>query len=147
MKRLLLAIMLFPVSAISEVIPPGCYVADYYRTDPCWEASDNYYNWTAFSNRQYGTDYYGETVEVIIHEEFLSSTALSDSIDDYNSLAIQYNAKLDKLSACESSLSATTLANEFHAANTASANANLAKANSLVKKLRKACGTKCKKIK
>ena len=69
MKKLLLSLLFFPIAASAEFMPAGCYVADYYRTDPCWSASDNYSQWTYFDNRYEGAAYYGHTIEAIINVE------------------------------------------------------------------------------
>lgn len=43
--RYILMILLMPAIAIAELIPPGCYVADYYRTDECYQPGLWDYRW------------------------------------------------------------------------------------------------------
>ena len=62
-KLLILCVLLFASTVSAEVIPPGCYVADYYRTDSCWVPYDNYYNWTQSTQLQ--TAYYGANAAAI----------------------------------------------------------------------------------
>lgn len=142
MKRLILVLLLtLPSFARAEVIPPGCYVADYYRLDPCWNASDNLYEWVGYSNRTTGVGYYGGTVEAIIHKNELNKSDLSSCLTAYGNLQNQYNANdaghVNNYNALYGEYSKVV----------DSANALLKKRDTLIKKLRKACGNACKKIK
>lgn len=137
MKKLIIALILIPSIAVAEFLPDGCYVAHYYRSDPCWYSLTSVYQWNeqlALQNN------YGNAVSNIalksFDEERLKNSCLNDlavadaenvlCVSDYNDLVNDYSA----LSASESAL-----------------RQSLNKANAYAKKLKKACGVKCKKIK
>jgi len=138
MKKILLLIALFcPALATAENMPPGCYVADYYRTNPCWDAAAGYTEWTQFADRTAGVYYYGSAVETIIFNGKLQQEALNICTGDYNRV-------LGSLNSTEANRQEWIAYGNAQAAALLSTNTAHQK---LVKKLRKACGTKCKKIK
>ena len=137
MKKLLLALLLFPAASFAIELPSGCYVADYYRTDPCWGEGYAYFNWTYFTPRTNGVAYYGAAVEAIINQVDENETLILVARDLYNQLDAQCKA------------SNAQHVNDF---NQLVADYNglvgaVKKRDSLIKKLRKACGNSCKKIK
>lgn len=142
MKKLAFALLFLPSFAVAESIPPGCYVADYYRLDPCWNSFDGFYSWvTNTSTAGAPTLYYGETVAALIKSDTIANNELSACHVNFNNL---YNA-------CESAGTAqinqyNELVGKYNGLLDTSANATK-KSASLVKKLRKACGNACKKIK
>lgn len=134
---LILFIILAPTFTVADTIPSGCYVADYYRTDPCWYSSNGVYLWTQSLDRVGNTAYYGPTVETIIYNGNLDRIALGLSNSDLNQCNADYNALAGRYNTNDAKHVAdyNGLVAEF--------NAQLA----LVKKLRKKCGKACKKIK
>lgn len=95
MKKLILSILLFPSLLLAEVIPPGCYVADYYRTNPCWSAFDNITVWNHSGDRSAEVLYYGLTVEAIIHKNFTNLNAYNQCVSDYNNLSNLNNSNVN----------------------------------------------------
>ena len=106
-------------SAHADDIPPGCYVADYYRSDPCWTSSNNIYLWNNYPNRTTGALTYGSTVEAIINAWGLQQASTNICLNDYSNLATSYNNNLIVISA----------------------------QSTLIKKLRRKCGSPCRKLK
>jgi len=136
-----------PVDSRAEFMPPGCYVADFYRLDPCWNGFGGLTEWNQYSDRNYATGYYGTAVESIIYDGKLADLALSQCNSDYNALLGLNNIAASNLAQCESNRQ------EWIAYGTAAESGRVAlfaankKQAALVKKLRAACGLKCKKIK
>lgn len=132
MKRLLLALCLLPAIASAEYLPDGCYVA-YSNPGSCWYSYSGNVQWTTYTDRQTGAYHYGTAIEAIINqhgqykalaEEFQSiatacATDYSAVVDQYNGLVSQFNTQL----------------------------AALKKQKSLVSRLKKACGSRCRSIK
>jgi hypothetical protein len=146
MKKLTtLATILFCVIgapvAQSEGIPPGCYITDSERNlfgqtfgyvPRCFVASDNYYNW--FTHNQYGRTemsvFYGPAVEAILYADYQDLNACMGA---HNSLLADHQALTGNYNAATANLNAATADNKARI--------------TLEKKLRKACGSKCKRIK
>jgi hypothetical protein len=130
MKKLILALALIPSFAVAEFLPDGCYVAHYYRTDPCWYAQSGLYQWNKYSAQQ---NQYGSPVSTIALTSFEETR--------------QKNTCINNLSAAQSQV--TAYANEYNAvvADKAFLIGAYGKINSYAKKLKKACGSKCSKIK
>jgi hypothetical protein len=107
MKKLILALLLIPAVSFAETLPPGCYVADDYRTDECWGEDSNYFLWAdaRLVNPDELLEYYGTPITAIIQQHGLCLAS--------NDAARRTNANNKKL----------------------------------ITKLRKACGSACKKIK
>lgn len=73
MRKLLLILSIFITSsAVAEQIPPGCYVADYYRTDDCYEPS--LFSFTWYNPGLYSSDFmvqeYGEVLSTVLNEDY-----------------------------------------------------------------------------
>lgn len=73
MRKFLLIILIFlPSIAVADQIPPGCYVADFYRTDDCFEPG--LFNWTwlnpSENTQQALGNEYGEIVSYILNSEY-----------------------------------------------------------------------------
>lgn len=128
---LVLTIMLATVKTVSaEVVPYGCYVTDSERTwfadntgftVDCYAASDNFYSWTTpgTATRSQLFNAYGAFAEAVINAAYETGIGWQQCDSAYNNATGAYNQ-----------LAATY-------------NSKL----TLEKKLRRACGSKCKKIK
>jgi len=125
MKRLLLA-LLIPMSAMAEQLPAGCYVADYYRTDPCWSPTLGPAEVSFYVNPAQSVNFYGGAISELVYNFFNADSRAfncNQSLTDNESNRQQWIA----------------YAND---------QATKAKKNdALIKKLRKACGSKCARIK
>lgn len=113
MRIILLCVFILAGSAQAQqtetFIPDGCYVADEYRTDPCYEPGPTYIQWYtpgAMSIEELGFKY-GQIVTSLIQYGYLRETGAN------------IEARMCKVSTREN----------------------------LIKRLRKACGKKCKRIK
>lgn len=130
MKKLILALALVPSVAVAEFLPAGCYVAHYYRTDACWFSPTGVYEWAEPLANQ---NLYGSPVSTVMQRFFEEQSlknsclaSLSVAETEYNSCAVDYNNLIDVKNTALSAY---------------------AKTNAYAKKLKKACGAKCKKIK
>lgn len=109
MKKLLLILaLIIPVLASAEPLPPGCYVADWGRTSPCWYPSDQQTEWIVSNDWISDSMYYGYPMATVLESEYAYKNGF---------LALQ------------------------------SLPAQIKTQNKLIKKLRSACGSKCRKIK
>lgn len=134
MKRLIaLALALIPAVSSAESIPAGCYVADYYRTDPCWYAPSNFYQWVNFPNQADTNLLYGPAMGTIIQAWGNEQSAKNFCIAQRDNAIAAYNSENDR--ANNNYDVATYYQSEFN------------KYLKYSKKLKKACGSKCKKIK
>lgn len=115
----LISIFIFTNTSKAEVIPPGCYVADFYRTDQCWYASDNLYVWDTFLDRTQGVSTYGPAMEAVAYHGSIQGKSLDICVADYNAVVLSYNSNLGVISS----------------------------QTKLIKKLRKKCGAACKRVK
>ena len=125
------------ISAAAEPSPAGCYVTDteralYYNCfndyPECFSASDGTYSWlTPGNTNQTGLiNMYGDTAATLITTAYNAAVAgQSYQIDGLNCASA--NSRLN------ASYNSAVLAYNYQV--------------SLVKKLKKACGTRCKKIK
>lgn len=128
-KTILAAVLLagVPMASHAELVPSGCYVTDSERiaigtafgyTPTCYRAGDNYYNW-------YTHDQVDRTQLSVIYGPFVEALMYSgykEAVDcngAYNTLVSNFNSLLSDYKA----------------------------GNAREKKLRKACGSKCKRIK
>lgn len=156
MKKILalLLVSMFASVAKAEQIPDGCYVADYYRTDPCYNSPSALFEWTAFTDRSIGVAKYGPVVETIIFRSSSFENSLNSCNSSYNNLLADRNSISAQLGSCNSNYNNLLADRNSIAAQQSTCvtdynnlvapyNKNLA----LIKKLRKACGSKCKKIK
>lgn len=134
--------------AQAEWAPPGCYVTDSERASianafgympTCYRAGDNYYNW--FTHAEYGRTemaaFYGSFVEAVMYAGHQDISACSN---DYNSILAEKNSLRASYDTLSGQYNGTVAAYN-------TANASLKSAASREKKLRKACGSKCKRIK
>ena len=137
MKKLLLTLALFPLSAFAEFLPAGCYVADYYRNDPCWSPGDLNPQWTVYASPSDALNYYGFTLAYIIKYEDNERIALGDALNSCNA-----NASANESNRQEWIAYGNSVASQLDAETR-----KRKKSETLVSKLRKACGSKCKKIK
>ncbi len=140
MKKTLsaLIILLSTSSAFAEPIPDGCYVA---FNDPnyCYESFTGLYEWIDYSE-QSNVAKYGSPMAAIIKSW---SKEKSDSTYWYNNYLSEFNARNSCANNYNSLLASNnSLVTDYNNLVTPY-NKNLA----LIKKLRKACGAKCKKIK
>jgi hypothetical protein len=74
MKRIVLILILLGTNvAHADYLPPGCYVADSYRTDDCWGEDLSYVSWpdSNFSDLRSEISYYGNAVSTLIQQETL----------------------------------------------------------------------------
>jgi hypothetical protein len=115
----LISIFFFTKTSEAEAIPPGCYVADSYRTDPCWTSYDGYYAWSYNINRYLGAEKYGSAMEAIIHDWYIQTNSLNLCVNDVNTMVTSNNTSLIVIQA----------------------------QTKLIKKLRKKCGAACKRVK
>lgn len=128
MKKLLSALILLSNTALADDLPVGCYVA-YSDITRCWSPVDSRIKITLPPTDQEGYDKFGALYFSLINlaQDSLKLNMCNADIqtltDDYNSL-INVNVAL-----------------QTHADEQALASARL------VKKLRRACGAKCRKIK
>lgn len=151
MKYLIPLMLLIALPALGEEMPDGCYVADYYRTDPCWNASDNVTSWTSYTDRYAGVYHYGSAIESVIYYGAQYRNKYQACTTDYNNLVTISNTCSTNYTALNdqyNSLSSQYSSNEINHVNAYNLLVNQFNASlSLAKKLRKACGVKCKKIK
>jgi hypothetical protein len=77
MRKLIFIGLLLANTAQAEYLPAGCYVADYYRTDPCWGEDVSYLNWFNydFTNTAGESAYYGVAVAGLIKQETIYRSA------------------------------------------------------------------------
>ena len=130
MKKLILALTLIPSVAMADILPAGCYVQNLGRTNPCWEPLFSV-QWSpslASTNFHYGTAMANVMRESIgFAADF--NQCLADrnyAVNQYNLLATDYNIALDDKDFLLQAYG---------------------KMSTYAKKLKKACGVKCKKIK
>lgn len=130
MKKTLAALMLIATTAArAEYLPPGCYVA-FSNTSRCWQAADGVTQWTQYTNRTTGEQMYGTAIESIIYDGYEGDTALLQCGEDYNTAKSNSETHYAWYSECFESRKALDKST-----------------SALIKKLRKACGSKCKRIK
>lgn len=144
MKKLIIAVaLLLTGRAYAEYIPRGCYVA-FSNPSQCWEALDSHTQWTSYNDRTEGAYYYGYTMEAVIADGRDMRAVIAKCNNDYNTLVSTTNS-------CNASLNNANANSSLHYSWYSqcydSAKAASKKSDSLIKKLRKACGSKCKKIK
>lgn len=132
-KIIALALALLPTIASAEFIPAGCYVADYYRTDPCWFSSSGYYEWYNDANPAVTSAYYGSTVGAIVRSWGSEQGAKNACLTQRDNAINAYQSELNR----------ANVNYDYAIFYQAEFNKQL----SYAKKLKKACGSKCKKIK
>ena len=128
MKRIALVLsLLFPfLASATTMLPEGCYVA-FSNPNYCFQiATGDILTWTQSTDQSVLGPAYGQTVAIILSKLQEDDNQLTQCISDYNGLVTQYNGRGTQISTLNASLTAQ---------------------KKLVKKLKKACGTKCKKIK
>lgn len=113
-----LCVILFALPAQGEYLPAGCYVADFYRTDPCWVAVDGVTQWRQSTDRTATTLYYGSSVESIIYNGLLCSA-------DYSTVKAAYDSS-------EANRQEWITYSGYQ--------------TGLIKRLKRACGAKCKRL-
>jgi hypothetical protein len=133
MRKIIALLALIPTIASAEFIPVGCYVADYYRTDPCWYSNSAFYQWTAYDNQNTAVLIYGSPVAAIIQNAANEQTAKNACLNNLDNAIIAYQSESKR--ADDNYNFAIYYQTEFN------------KQLSYAKKLKKACGSKCKKIK
>lgn len=71
MKKLILMGLLLANTANADYLPAGCYVADSYRTDPCWGEGLSYFSWYNYDLSEQSDEayYYGDAVATLIRQE------------------------------------------------------------------------------
>lgn len=132
MKKLLLALLFVPTLAAAEYVPNGCYVS-FVDTTRCWRPSDGIVNWTQSPNRDTSAGMYGSTMGAIVYSGYLCD---EEKVACASTLA---SCKANALLTENNRQEWITYGNGLAATN--------AKNLALIKKLRRACGTKCKKVK
>ena len=122
--KLVVLACLITTTAQAQTLPDGCYVA-YSDITRCYANSSNTYAWSA-TDRQDAVSKYGSVVEAIINSVKDKEVLLTECVSDY--------AESVKL---------------FNEAYALASNNYLAaiESNKLVKKLKRACGSKCRRIK
>lgn len=131
-----LALSLLVVSAFIGVVPAcfaadfflpeGCYVA-YTDPDYCYEVGyGNTMHWTEGSDQALLAQRYGWAMALVMSASFETGQQLDLCLNDYNGLVDQFNVNVNDYN---------YLLGKYK------------KQVTLVKKLRKACGVPCKKIK
>jgi hypothetical protein len=134
MRSILVAtLILIPSLASAEFIPAGCYVADYYRTDPCWSSYSAFYEWNNYNNSSLTVSYYGGPVATIIQAVQNEQTAKNACLNQRDALINAFGEEQNRAN------------NNYDIA--VYYQGEYSKQASYAKKLKKACGTKCKKIK
>jgi len=127
--KYILAILLLASTAQADYLPAGCYVADSYRTDKCWEEVDGVssFNWHNFdfSNPDDEQYYYGSAVAALVQDE----TYWRWQAEAVEAELVQQKSITSELTAANSKVTA-----------------NLNRQLQLVKKLKRACGSKCKGV-
>jgi hypothetical protein len=124
-KTLIILTTLFLVAtAQADYLPDGCYVT-YSNPTQCYVNSSNTYAWGA-NDRQDAVSKYGYVVESIMTSVKEKEALLTECVGDYADSVKLYN-------------DAYNLANNNYIA--------AIEANRLAKKLRRACGSKCRRIK
>ena len=125
MKKIVVVVAcMFAVNSRAEFMPDVCYTA-FNNPNFCWIPFDGIVAWTEYSNRSIGVSHYGAMESIIFR-----ATTTRNSSDFFEILAGNVN---NELIACQGEAGF-----QF---------GQVKKRDSLVKKLRKACGSKCKKIK
>jgi hypothetical protein len=120
MRTLLIALSLIVGigTAKAEAMPEGCYVS-YANPGVCWSSSNGVTEWIESTDRALTVYRYGTPIEAIIYEGI--------SRENNRQEWIAYGTETESRRAI--------LAN------------TVTKNTALIKKLRKACGSKCKRIK
>lgn len=138
MKKLLFVLLFAPTIAAAQGLPSGCYGT--YADNPwmyCYNGTTTPNYTLNYSDWAY---YYGyQMADRMLEAEGYLVRALSCEQD--------LNINATSLNSCNSAYNAMTANRDAWYNSYNSTAASLSKANSLVKKLRKACGSKCKKIK
>lgn len=129
---LLLSFLIFVSNVKAEQIPDGCYVA-FNNPGFCYESPSGFYEWSAFGDKNNTNLKYGYAAGAIILRAKELDSTLNICNSDYNTLLAERNSIASQNSTCIADYN--NLVTPY--------NKNLA----LIKKLRKACGSKCKKIK
>lgn len=132
MKKLVLALCMLPSIAAAEYMPRGCYVA-FDNPDYCWQPRDGVVQWLTGPDRSNQGYLYGGAVETIIYHAYKLNLDVTAAVNEQNACIDDYNALYAQNTSCVDQYNA--LVTPY--------NKNLA----LIKKLRRACGVKCKKIK
>lgn len=94
MRALLLLALLLPATIRAEAIPAGCYVADFYRTDQCWEGAGFAYEWIEFASTQESINYYGSPITSMIQAGYVSKVALNNCSAAYSTAVAAYDQKV-----------------------------------------------------
>lgn len=130
MKRLLLA-LLIPICAVADGLPSGCYAS--YSLNPNIQCHIG--PGTPSYNYSYQLSYY------------TYGGVVADLISTTNNLNSAYNSVVDSYNNQSATLLAVNAARQQCFIDSASQSASLKRNATLIAKLRKACGSKCKKIK
>lgn len=136
---LVLAILVSASVVRAEYLPDGCYVA-FYDTSRCWSAFDGVAQWTVYPDRSLGAYHYGDAVEAIIWAHAGEQGLKQACYNDYNSLLANYNSVTSDRSTCIDDYN--SLVDQYNGQLE-----SLSRSAALIKKLRRACGKKCRKIK
>lgn len=142
MKKLVLALCMLPSIAAAEFLPNGCYVA-FNNPDYCWQPIDGKVEWLASTDRTFLMAKHGH-IEALIYDWYQWKSLVGLYKEELDRATAACSANFNALLAQRDALSAqySTLVDQYNGLVTPY-NKNLA----LIKKLRRACGTKCKKIK
>lgn len=148
MKKLALTVIVFfalvgvvpSCFAIDVFLPDGCYVA-FSDPDYCYSpGTGNTLIWAQGSNRNLLAQQYGWAMAIVISQDFETWQKFSQCFVDYNNVTALYNGCINDNSAIAADYA------EVYRAYTAWKNYSNKQAK-LIKKLRKACGPPCKRIK
>jgi hypothetical protein len=137
---LLLLMLMVPLNAIA--VPAGCFVADgdYYCYPLSFQSTDcDQYNMTAYNFGNYINS-------MCSHVNSIELSLSNCNVDFFNALNLFALAD-SKRTQCLSELTANESNRQEWVAYGQALSGQNKKQTSLIKKLRKACGTRCKKIK
>lgn len=136
-------LLLLPSISLADGLPNGCYVTD---SNPgfCYNGIG--------TPHDYGSLYtnsllYGSVVARMQDTLALVQSENASCVSDYNTLVDLYNARTTSLANCNAAYSELNAAFLIGAGALDTQTARLFASQRLVKKLRKACGTRCKTIK
>lgn len=126
MRTIIAAVtLLFTTLVHAEFLPEGCYVT-YANPGQCWSGSDGVTEWIVSTDRDLTEYRYGTAVESIMYQ-WAGYKSLYEATELNRQEWITYGTAKEA--------SRATLAS------------TVSKRDALIKKLRKACGSRCKKIK